>query len=532
VLAKRIALVLLSICVPLISLAQVDQFAIVTSPHPDFGAVNGNWGHFQFYRPFGVKGVVVDDWRDLTVISPLTGEPLNTDRQGWMPFKEGTTLWNQMHPKLTAPADTTAASTMVNYRQGDGVFKDFNLWYHNSLDDEIRWGWISKLRSHPRLAEITVYDEQRHRFQANSEANDQYFQIEAGYTHKVNPLYILAQDSALTWGYDDTPQIHSNRWDGSFEWNNLDSNAVGTELFAWVQGGIWSWSGGERKSMGSMAYMDHRFQLFGLGPAAVQLGVISKQYGGYKHTQQFAEFRLPQWSGKYHQLELGLRNLGKTSLFPVIHLTTQFGPFQAGYQTHQLIEERLWDSKISAAHIQELSVGLKLSHLSLSLNSWAGQDDGNGISGYSGEGRFSFPWQMSAMVGGAVLNKSNDWVFSEKYINWEVTQNIRLFDDALYTELKVWGKHLINTQLGLLDIDNFEVSNSIYPGEEILHLLNYTISGQVGTVLVSFTDQNVLHDDLWSQYATIPWNLEFSIMANQIPNYRFRYLSIIWTFDN
>jgi hypothetical protein len=86
--------------------------------------------------------------------------------------------------------------------------------------------------------------------------------------------------------------------------------------------------------------------------------------------------------------------------------------------------------------------------------------------------------------------------------------------------------------LGLLDSDNFQISSSVYEGEDMLHLLNYTISGQVSTVIVSFTDQNILHDQLWSQYGSISWNQEFSIMANQIPNSRFRYLSIIWTFDN
>jgi len=135
-------------------------------------------------------------------------------------------------------------------------------------------------------------------------------------------------------------------------------------------------------------------------------------------------------------------------------------------------------------------------------------------------------------MGAALVNKPSDWVFSEKYINWELTQRITLFEDALHTRLKIWGRHLFNTQLGILDDHNFQTSNSVYLGEEVLHLVNYTISGQASSLIVSFTDENMLQDDLWSQYASIPWNQEFSIMTNQIPNSRFRYLSIIWTFEN
>lgn len=529
---RRLVFRISLLCLPIYSMAQVDLFAVTTSTTPDFGATNGTWGHLQFYRPFGIKGVELQDFRDLTGISPLTGEPLNTDRQGWIPIMKNASLWDQMHPDLTAPADTIAPSTLVNYRQGDGIFKDFTLWYHNSLDKNTRYGWTSKLRSHPRLAEVTVHKEQRHRFQANTVSEDRFFQVEAGYTHRINPLYTLAQDSALNWYYDDDPQIHSKRWDGSVAWNNLDSSAIGTEIFAWVQGGIWSWQGEERNSLYSIAFADHSFSMLGLGTASVQLGVISKQFGGTSRTQQFAEFTLPSWSGKHYQVELGVRNLGQTPMFPKVKVQSNLGVLKIDYQTHQVIEERLWYSKISVAQLHEVTAGLNFTHARLALRGWTGKDEGNPVSGYAGEGQVHLPWKMSVMLGGAVLQQASDWVFSEKYLNWEINQELTLFKNALYADLKIWGKHMPDTRLGLLDIENFEVSNSNYTGDELLHILNYTISGQVGTVLVSFTDQNTLHDGLWSQYADIPWEPQFSIMANQVSNSRFRYVSIIWTFDN
>ena len=519
-------------CVPLFLNAQLDHFAVVGNSYPDFGGVNGSWGHLQFYRPFGMQGIVVDDWRDLTVVSPLSGEPFNTDSQGWIPIVLTASLWQQMHPSLTAPADTTAASTLVNYRQGDGIFKDFTLWYHNSLDTETRYGWTSKLRSHPRILDATIYDEQRHRFQVNTEKDGQYYKLEAGYDHQINPLYMIAQDSLFAWYYNDGPQVQSNRWDGSFEWNNLDSNSQGSELFAWVQGGAWNWSGGERKSLSQMAYMKHRFNLLGLGSAGLKIGYISKQFGGNKRAYQLSEFTLPQWSGDNYSLEMGLRMVGESHFSPIIDAQFRVGPLHLKYQTHQLIEERIWNPKFSISTIQELTAGLTFRHVNLSMSSWSGEDDGYGISGYSGEGRIRFPWHMSAMMGGAIVDRTHDWIFSKKYINWGVNQELTLFKSALHGELKVWGKHWIDTHPGMLDSENFQTTYSGFPGEELLHLLNYTISGQVSSVIVSFTDQNLLHDQLWSQYGSTSWNPEYSLMANQIPNSRFRYLSIVWTFDN
>jgi len=524
--------VLFLICFPLVLFAQLDNFAIIKTSTPDFGAVNGSWGHLQFYRPFGVNAIILDDWKDLTGISPLTGEPFNTHRQGWLPLDSEASLWEQLHPTLTAPADTAAASTQVNYRQGDGEFKDFTLWYHNSLDKQTRYGWTSKLRSHPRVLDVTVYDQQRHRFQVNTVQNEQKFQIEAGYDHEVNPLYMISQDSLLVWYFDDVPQIHSTLWDGSFEWNNVDSNSIGTGLSVWVQGGVWNWSLGERRSLSSMAYLSHRFNLFSLRPIGIKVGAISKQFGSDKRVQQLTELNFPTWVGDNYLVELGLKSLGKAPLFPMINMQYELGVFQLGFKTYQLIEERIWDPKMSQIGIQELSATLNLSRFNLSLSTWSGEDDGNQLSGFSGQTHFQFPWQMDGMMGAALVNKPSDWVFSEKYINWELTQRITLFEDALHTRLKIWGRHLFNTQLGILDDHNFQTSNSVYLGEEVLHLVNYTISGQASSLIVSFTDENMLQDDLWSQYASIPWNQEFSIMTNQIPNSRFRYLSIIWTFEN
>lgn len=527
---KLVALLL--VCLPHFSFSQVDNFARITGTYPDFGGVSGTWGHYQYHRPFGIEGIVIEEWRDLTGLSPLTSEPFNTFRQGWIPLGSSSSLWDQLHPELTAPADTTAPSTLVNYRQGEGIFKDFTLWYHNSLDKQTRYGWTSKLRSHPRIVDATVYREQRHRFQVNAEGDGEFYQMEVGYDTRVNPLYMIAQDSLLAWYYDDAPQIISDLWDGSFEWNDLDSNDLGTEIFGYVQGGNWTWSGGERRSITSQVYLKHNKDLFGLGATGITLGLISKQFGGNKRAQQFAELRLPEWRGENHLVELGVKSLGRLSIFPSVNLQYTPGPFNIGFRTHQLINERLWDSAITQTQIQELAGGVEFSKLGFQVRSWRGDDDGVGISGSSAEARFEFPWQMSFTLGGTFLDRTNDWVFAKQQLNWEITQPLILFDDVLHAHLKVWGQHLADTQPGLLDSENFMVSNSPYPGEEMLNLLNYTVSGQVSTVIISFTDQNMLHDELWSQYADIPWNLDYSIMTNQISNSRFRYVSIIWTFDN
>ena len=516
---------------PLLAAAQIEEIALVRNSSPDFGGVSGTWGHLQFYRPYGVKAIVLEDWRDLMTLSPLSGEPYNTDRQAWMPVPVDATLWQQMHPGLTAPADTTAASTMVNYKQGDGDFKDFTLWYHNSLSKTTRFGWVSKLRSHPRVLNATIYDEQRHRLQVNSETEHYQFKMEAGYDHHLNPLYSLAQDSNEVWYYDDDPQIRSDRWDGSIAWDDIDSNQVGTRITGMVQGGLWTWTAGDRKSLSSMASVSHQFKLFGLNPAKVGLGFVSKRLGGNKSRRHFAEFILPEFSGNGYSGVVGLKSLGKASLFPVIKMQLSHGAFQLDYKTQQLVEDRIWNPILNTTVIHDLSTRVHLGFIDMMLGSWTGFEAA-ATSGIQGSLEFNLPWKMNIMMHAAQVNDPGDWVLSEKQLNWVLTQKLSLFKQALHGELKLWGRHLFNTQPGWLETDNLSVTNSSFPGEDALHLLNYTLSGEVSTVIISFTDQNMLQDLLWTQYGTVSWNPDYQVMGNQLPNSRFRYLTLLWTFDN
>lgn len=530
---NRACLALMAFCLlPQLSLAQLDRFAQVRSQHPDFGATNGSWGHIQYYRPYGLKGIIFNDIRDLTAISPLTGEPFNTSRQGWLPLIDQHSLWGQLHPELTAPADTLAPSTLVNYRQGDGSFKDFTLWYHNSLDQATRYGWTSKLRSHPRVLDATIYTEQRHRFQLSTQVGNQNIQIEAGYSREVNPLYMLAQDSLLVTRYDDIPQIHSTRWDGSMAWDNLGISELGTEVFALTQGGLWDWRTDQARSRSVLAYVKHHFKLFGWGISNVQAGYLSGSFGNNHRDRPFFGLSLPSWQNKWFQIDAGLFGYGTSEILPKLKIHFNTGPLSAGAQTHQLIQDQLRNQSISIATLQEVYSELKWRNMNFSIRSWAGGKVGYQTAGVAADGTLLLPWNMSVMLGGASLDKTNDWVFSEQYVHWQVKQGLALFQEVLHTELKVWGSHHYDTQLGVLDPDVFQISPSSVPGVDILHLLNYTISGQVSTMNVSYTDQSILQDALWAQYASIPWDAAYSIMVNQIPNTRFRYLTIIWTFDN
>ena len=529
--SARLALIAFSL-LPQLLLAQLDQFAHVQSQYPDFGAISGNWGHLQFYRPYGLKGIILHDIRDLTTISPLTGEPFNTSRQGWLPLKNNLSLWDQLHPELTAPADTLAPSTLVNYRQGDGSFKDFSLWYHNSLDQATRYGWTSKLRSHPRVLDATIYTEQRHRFQLNTKIENQNIQIEAGYVREVNPLYMLTQDSLLVTRFDDTPQIHSTRWDGSMIWDNLGSRETGTELFAWTQGGLWDWQSDQRRSRSTLAYVKHHFNLLGWGLSDIEVGYLSGSFGTNHRDRPFFGVTLPAWQNRWLLVEAGFLGYGKSDVLPKFKLQVNMGPLRVGARSHQILEMQLRNQNETEGSVQEAYTELQLTNLNFSLRTWAGGSINHESSGIAVDGRFILPWNMSLVLGGASLDRTDDWVFSKQYVHWQVIQDLALFRRALHTELKVWGTHHYDTQLGVLDPDVFHISESAVSGVDVLHLLNYTISGQVSTMKVSFTDQSILQDALWSQYAMGTWDTSYSIMVNQLPNSRFRYLTIIWTFDN
>ena len=524
---------LLGVALPAFMLALLDHIAVVSGTYPDFGAVPGSWGHLQFYRPLGMKGIVLEDWRDLTSLSPLSGEPFNTDRQSWISLDTKASLWQQTHPPLTVVADTTSASLTVNYKQGDGEFKDFNIWYHNSLGKTTRYGWTSKLRSHPRLLGVTSYDEQRHRIQVNTSGERFSLTVEGGYDHQVNPLYWLEIDTTTyAWDYDDSPQILSHRWDGNLLWHNLDSSKVGTEIFAFFRAGLWTWPGGERQSLSSMAYVSHRFSIGELSPFEIKGGVLSKQLGGNKNSRQFAEFFFPEISWKHFSATFGIKSLGKGPLFPDIDIQFKQGPLELSYETLQIINERVWTPIYNTSSVHHISSILKVAQLELFVGTWFGGGSSKDVNGYHGKAQFQFPWRMHASFGAATVNQSTDWIFANKMLTWQLDQDITLFSGALHSHLKLWGNHYLETQPGILQSETGLAGNSIFPGEAVLHLLNYTISAEVSDVIIGFTDSNILQDDVWSQYGDFPWNPNFSIMVNQLPETRFRYFSIIWVFDN
>mgnify|MGYP006883055287 CR=1 FL=1 len=525
--------VIVLLLLPMMVFGQLDHISVVSDGVPDFGAVDGTWGHLQYYRPYGIKGIELKDWRDLSEVSLLSGEPFNTDRQGWIPLDSSASMWYQMHPELTAPADTTAASLLVNYKQGDGAFKDFTLWYHNSLDEQTRYGWTSKLRSHPRVLLATEYDEQRHRVQMNRETEEYSLTTEAGYTHQVNPLYAIRFDTTLSnYVYDDTPQIISDRWDGNVEWNNLDSNGTGSEVFASVQAGIWSWQAADQKSIVGTAYYGKRFSLGQYEPFLFKMGMISKQLGGTRRTRALLEFISPRLHWKNLSSTVGIKNIGKNALLPDIDLQFKRSLLNLTYETVHVIEDRTWDPNFASTLLHQISSSLNFSNLSVGARGWQGKRGEVSVSGVQLGGQFYFPWEMKLNIDYNQVNNPADWVFSEKFIDWELHQDFTLFKQALHSHLKVWGKHLLDTRPGILDLDNFQISNGISEGEKTLHLLNYTLSAQVSSVIFSFTDQNMLQDDLWNQYADIPWNINYTLMENQLTQSRFRYLSIIWVFDN
>jgi len=515
-------------------LGQMGLPAVVSSNSPDFGASPGTWGHLQFSRPYGVKGILLDEWVGLSLTQPVNGEVMNTDRIGWMPFSSDETIWAQIHPELTAPSDTAAPSMLVNYRQGDGALKDFSLWYHNSLGKSTRYGWVSQLRSHPRYVGVTKYAEQNHRIQLTSELDEQLVLAEISYSHQVNPLYISELDTnTLIWNYLDDQVISSDRWEGYFRWENFDSSQVGSELFAQVQGGVWNWAEGKFNSYNSLAYIAHNFKMGNWSPLGLKAGYVSKQLGGHLSTRHFLEMNLPQIGLGGLTADFGLKNLGVWRFLPNVDVKLLKGPLQIGYTTRHIVDDPTWKSELKTALIHDVQTSLNFSNVGFMAGAWQGSKMDEPISGYQSEIWANLPWMMGFKLGVSVLEQTPDWVWSKKELFWEINQDFILFDQALFGHLKIWGRHLDHPQTGFLDPNSITVIPATSPGsEDVLHLLNYTIQAQISTLIIGFTDANILQDPLWSNYLDVPWESEYTLMTNQFPESRFRYFSMIWVFDN
>lgn len=522
--------------VPIVLIGQIDNVAVVGSNHPDFGGVSGTWGHMQFYRPFGMRAIILDDWKNLATFHPISGEPINTDRQGWLPISQNQSIWSQLHPDLTTPADTTAPSLLVNYKQGDGDYQDFTIWYHNSLGDSTRFGWTSKLRSHQRYSLVTPYDEQRHRLQLEHRNGEQSLKVEIGYDHQLNPFYMYEFDTtALVWNYNDALQIRSDRFDGSLHWQKIDSLSLGTELFIWSGGAIWDRPFSTDNSFSTLAIIGHRFQVSDWSPFGLKAGIVTKQIGGDKYIRNILEFNLPEYLNKNFRARLGIRNIGKSIWAPRINFSYTAGPISLNYKTHHMVVQSGRNSFLDVVNLNNFQTSYSFSRFELFVDYWQAKHNNQSLAGYSGELSMNMSWKMQMKIGGSHVEGTSDWIWSENQVNWEIDQGIVLFNEALYGNLRIWGRHLIEPRKGFLNSESLlGEAIDVVGTEDIsrLDLLNYTIYGQVSTLILAYTDSNILQDPLWTQYSNVNWDADYLIMSNQLPQTRFRYLSLIWVFDN
>lgn len=516
-----------------VAFGQVDYPAVIQSEGVDFGGVSGTWGHLQYHRPFGMRGIIMNDWKDLTVLNPINGEVTNTDQRGWRNRDSVNSYYDRIHPTLVTTQDTIAPSLLVNYKQGDGDFSDFSAWYHNSLGRFTRYGWTSKLRSHQRFLDVTGYYDQRHRLFIEHELSTKVVKIELNYDQHVNPMYLFELDtSTQVEAYRDDYTLHSDRWGGSVEVVSNDSASSASELFVWVEGGKWKWGVRQRNSLRSLAYYGRDLQLGSLPTLKFKLGFISNGLGGYRSSRQFVDLTVPLEFGSRLALDIGLRNIGSSDWLPILKTQIDLGIIGLEYRIHHQIYNKIWEPEFSATSVHHISTQLDLGWLDPYGGAWVGESDG--AQGYYTGVNVSLPWQLSLNVEGSQVSKGSDWVWSGKQVKWEMGKQFTLFKKALYGDLRLWGRHLLEPEQGDLDPNSFVVST--IPADGIahppVHLLNYTISAQISKLVLAYTGGNLLQDETWASITDVTWETEFSLMKNQLPNNRFRYLSLIWTFDN
>jgi hypothetical protein len=138
---------------------------------------------------------------------------------------------------------------------------------------------------------------------------------------------------------------------------------------------------------------------------------------------------------------------------------------------------------------------------------------------------------MNLKAGAAVVQGNPDWLWTDRQLNWEVQQSFTLFERALYGQVRLWGRHLLHPQTGYLDPRSLQVTPVGTAGQS-LHLLNYSVQAQVSTLIIGFTDSNILQDSRWTNLADLSWETEYAVLSNQLSQSRFQYLFLTWVFDN
>lgn len=513
---------------------QLDPPGVLQLPYPEFGTVSGAWGHNFYHRPFAGRGIVITDWRDLLTLNPINGEFINTNSETWHPQEPKTSYWELVHPKLVAAEDTAFTSVLVNYKQGSGDFSDFTAWYHTAMGKSTRVGWFSKLRSHVRFTDVEDYMDQRHRLQSETELSHRVLRTEIQYAKHLNPNYLFQIDTALN---INVPRgdfaFEFETWNGSVELKTPDSLTTGLDIFFSIEGGQWKWMAGESTALRSMVYGTYRRPLINRNPVRLTLGYLINTFNRNRRNYEFSALTIPLFHHPNLEVDVGIKNLGKSYLLPSARLKIGLGPAELNYRIRHSAVFRLADPEVIVSNIHHASISTQTNSLHLAAGIWENGAEWTSADGYHVDMGFYLPWAGEWQLGWSQANGSETWIWSREQFSWGMSQDFSLFKQALNASISLQGRHLKNPQIGYLNpsslIAEVQSNSSEQPGT--LDLLDFSLSAQISSVVVSYTNSNFLQHNFWQKNLDSNLDTEFQIMSNESPSTRFAYLTIVWIFN-
>jgi len=231
-------------------------------------------------------------------------------------------------------------------------------------------------------------------------------------------------------------------------------------------------------------------------------------------------------------IDLGVNHMGETT--PNIGASFSRGKLGLHYQTRGIVRDHMLLDIHESGLIHSVSAGIERPRSNYSISGWSGELNNITADGFEAKVGFRMPWDMTLDLAASTVNSdTSEWLLTRQQLEWTLEQELLLLDGSLNTHLKLWGRHMFEPTVGVLDIQGLNAQTlSGYTNPQSVHLLNYTISVEVSSLIMAFTDTDILQDPLWESNFSVPWESSYSIMSNQYRESRFRYFSVIWVFNN
>lgn len=513
---------------------------------PEFGLSIGDWGQWGINRPYGLNAYTISSFKDLMLLDPIQGQPMNLHRQ-WRPHETtGQGLWDLHYGAVAVPGDSTLPTLWASARQGYQELRALNVWVHKALSENLTLGIQSEKRSQNRFY-LDDYDHQLHQLEFIHSYENASVTAGVEFEEVDIPLFLYVPDSTGVLTLDLDRHVAHELGGGYFDLKLSDPILSLQEVFWQMRTGKRLYEQVQQQEWSRLFLVSGETNPFGSTHLRWSYGDLMQRLDSLSRRTPMLRIEARINPVDWIKVNGGIVALNGLSAVGDLELNRDAWVLSLSRKVALHDPGQLADIQVGSLSLA--TFGLKHENASIHISGWTGSygseppffrvdpqvTPASVVSGYRMQSALDLKSGTGLNLGYQQLLKIPDtFVWDERRITWGINQRLRLFKSSMEVDAVLWGSH----HNGLADGYFIETRQRIIDAgtgrsAEWVHRVNYSLTVQVRTVTFAFTDVNMFQDPLWSDLFNDPdLRVNYRPVLNLLPENRFQYFTLIWEFQN